>query len=256
MTTSPIWCLDTSSLISLRSQFSREDRKTVLDGLSKLVAAGRLRFPRELIGELERYEGADNPALTWAREHQGAATELQPSFEEVAAVLAEVPEVLDADKEGVEEADAYVLALAQRLTVNGEDARVVTEEFKTTVATHEYLFPSRPTARCPEPQRPNRWDFGKWFRALAKGGRRSKRPHSRPAARRSDDPDDARRSGPDRPQGHGTSLTRARAVSAPHARAARVNGEPDRDRAISREARQTGTATWYTYRHSARQACQ
>jgi hypothetical protein len=34
--------------------------------------------------------------------------------------------------------------------------------------SHEYLFPSRPTARCPEPQRPYRWDFGKQFRALAK----------------------------------------------------------------------------------------
>ena len=33
---------------------------------------------------------------------------------------------------------------------------------------HEYLFPSRPTARCPEPQRPYRWDFGKQFRGLAK----------------------------------------------------------------------------------------
>jgi len=33
--------------------------------------------------------------------------------------------------------------------------------------THDYLFPSRPTARCPEPQRPYRWDFGKHFRALA-----------------------------------------------------------------------------------------
>jgi Phage integrase family len=33
---------------------------------------------------------------------------------------------------------------------------------------HEYLFPSRPTARCPEPSRPYRWDFGKQFRALAK----------------------------------------------------------------------------------------
>jgi integrase len=33
---------------------------------------------------------------------------------------------------------------------------------------HEYLFPSRATARCPEPARPYRWDFGKQFRALAK----------------------------------------------------------------------------------------
>jgi integrase len=34
--------------------------------------------------------------------------------------------------------------------------------------SHEYLFPSRPTARCPKPQRPYRWDLGKQFRALAK----------------------------------------------------------------------------------------
>jgi integrase len=34
--------------------------------------------------------------------------------------------------------------------------------------TSEYVFPSRPTARCPEPERPYRWDYGKEFRALAK----------------------------------------------------------------------------------------
>lgn len=134
MATLPVWCIDTSSIISLRSQFSREDRRKILEGLSKLVAAGRLRFPREVVAELERYEGADNPALKWAQTHQGTATQLQPSFDEVAAVLAEVPEVIDADKEGVEEADAYVLALAHRLMLDGQDARVVTEEFKTTVA--------------------------------------------------------------------------------------------------------------------------
>jgi hypothetical protein len=134
MATSPIWCIDTSSIISLRSQFSRENYRKILDSLSELVANGRLRFPREVVGELERYEGADNPALNWAQTHQGAATQLQPSFDDVAAVLAEVPEVIDVDKEGVEEADAYVLALALRLTRDGQDARVVTEEFKTTVA--------------------------------------------------------------------------------------------------------------------------
>jgi integrase len=32
----------------------------------------------------------------------------------------------------------------------------------------EYVFPSTPTARCPEPERPYRWDYGKEFRALAK----------------------------------------------------------------------------------------
>ena len=127
MATPPVWCIDTSSIISLRSQFSREDHRRILDGLSNLVAAGRLSFPREVVAELERYEGANNSALKWAQAHQGTATQLQPLFEDVAAVLAEVPEGIDADKEGVEEADAYVLALAHRLMLDGEDARVVTE---------------------------------------------------------------------------------------------------------------------------------
>lgn len=34
-------------------------------------------------------------------------------------------------------------------------------------ATSQYVFPSTPTARCPEPKRPYRWDYGKEFRALA-----------------------------------------------------------------------------------------
>jgi integrase len=45
---------------------------------------------------------------------------------------------------------------------------VKTIEALPSFGTHEYLFPSRLTARCPEPQRPYRWDFGKQFRALAK----------------------------------------------------------------------------------------
>ena len=81
------------------------------------------------------------------------------------------------------------------------------------------------------------------------------RPHSRPAACRGDDPDDAWGSRPDRAEGHRTPLARARALPAPDAGAARVDREPDRDRAISREAGQEGTRKWHTYRHSARQAC-
>ena len=121
--------------------------------------------------------------------------------------------------------------------------------------TNEYLFPSRPTARCPEPKRPYHWDFGKQFRALAKAaGIQNVRIH------------DLRHAGatilmtlgvprPDSPEGHRTPLTRARALPAPDAGAARVDREPDRDRAISRKAGQEGTRKWHTYRHSARQAC-
>lgn len=132
MSAVPIWYLDTSSLVGLRSQFSREDRRTIFDGLSALVTEGRLRFPPELVPELRRYAGDDNPALSWALQHP-SAVERAP-LEVVAEVLKSVPEVLDADKEGVEEADVYVLALAYDARRNGQDARIVTEEFKTTVA--------------------------------------------------------------------------------------------------------------------------
>ena len=83
-------------------------------------------------------------------------------------------------------------------------------------------------------------------------GRHPERPHSRPAAGRSDDSDDAWSSRPDRTQGHRTPLTRARALSAPDAGATRADREPDCDRAISGEAGQEGTRKWHTYRHSAR----
>lgn len=128
---SPIWVVDSSSIILARSLYSREAYLVVLDGLGALVEDGRLVFPREVIAELERYAGETNPALRWAKEYQAAASARQPSFGAVAAVLAEVPEVLDPDKEGVEEADPYVLAMAMELRKN-HDVRVVTEEFKTT----------------------------------------------------------------------------------------------------------------------------
>jgi integrase len=33
---------------------------------------------------------------------------------------------------------------------------------------HDYLFPSRPTSKCPEPRRAYRWDIGQQFRELAR----------------------------------------------------------------------------------------
>jgi len=130
----PTWVVDTSSLIIVRSLFSRGEQRTAMNGLTALLRATRLVFPREVVGELARYAGSENLALAWAKAHQGLVSVKQPSFQAVKAVLDQVPEVIDADKEGVEEADAYVLAMAVELLDAGTDVRVVTEEFKTTVA--------------------------------------------------------------------------------------------------------------------------
>jgi len=104
----------------------------MLAALTDLIAAGRLRFPPEVVGELERYEGKENLALTWAKQNSDGVH--APNLNLVAEVLEAVPEVLDPDKEGVEEADPYVLAIGLEVLREGHDARIVTEEFKTTVA--------------------------------------------------------------------------------------------------------------------------
>lgn len=82
-----------------------------------------------------------------------------------------------------------VAAVRQRQEPPGRDRIVTPDEFRalwesakgdlpmraflafagtTTMRRSEYVFPSKPTARCPQPERPYRWDFGKEFRALAK----------------------------------------------------------------------------------------
>lgn len=129
----PIWCLDTSSLICIRTvQLTREQQRTVYAGLSTLVEKGSLRFPREMVTELERYQGPDNTAFEWAKAHPNGI--LPTDYAAVASVLQEVPEVIDPDKEGTEEADPYVLAIAYASRLADIDARIVTEEFKTTTA--------------------------------------------------------------------------------------------------------------------------
>jgi len=99
-----------------------------------LVKAGRLRFPREVLDELKR-DSADKRSpdrpRTWAQDVEAAACRDLPTFDEVRAVLAVVPDILDATKEsGADEADPYVLALAMKLQGQAMDARVVTEETK------------------------------------------------------------------------------------------------------------------------------
>jgi hypothetical protein len=96
--------------------------------MTELVKAGRLRFPAEVFKELKRYAGAENPALDWAAENLAIASQPAPGFDVIQAVLGAVPEVLDPDKEGEDEADPYLLAMASIV----DDARIITEEFKTT----------------------------------------------------------------------------------------------------------------------------
>ncbi len=126
-----IWVIDTSSVAEIRRSIENSKKDNVFARMDALVEEGRLVFPKEVVGELER--GADpyspDPQYKWAKRHEIKATGHQPSLAEVKDALREVPRVLDPDKDiGVEEADPYVLAMAVRIRAEGKDARIVTEE--------------------------------------------------------------------------------------------------------------------------------
>ena len=92
----PIWVMDTSSLIAIKS-LPHGERDKVFAGLSALVAGGRLFFPREVLSALKRDSGdkrsPDRPCL-WALGVESDACQ-SPTLEEVRAVLGIVPDILD-----------------------------------------------------------------------------------------------------------------------------------------------------------------
>ena len=96
----------------------------------------------------------------------------------------------------------------------------------------DYVFPSRATARWPEPRKPYRWDMGKPFRTLVRslglGGPASPRPAAHRAVGAADAGHPRRRG----PEDHGAPLTRAGAVPAPLARVQGPDGGPDRPGAL------------------------
>jgi hypothetical protein len=131
-----VWVIDTSSIIEVRRAVTVAARKKAFSGLTQLVDDKRLVYPPEVLDELERNTDLKNPdeQYQWAKANATIAHEhAKCDLDDVRLVLAEVPEVLDPEKEsGVEEADPYVLAVARKLRAEGVDARVVTQESKDT----------------------------------------------------------------------------------------------------------------------------
>lgn len=123
----PIWVFDTSGLIELNG-VPRAERQAILSTLTELVKEGRLRMPKQVVDELKR--GSDE-LVEWAKKVEAEAALGSPSFDEVQAVLAVVPDVLDPQKDfGADEADPYVLAMAVKLKTTEADVRIVTQETK------------------------------------------------------------------------------------------------------------------------------
>lgn len=128
----PVWVVDTSAVIEIKSFLPRPQRAHVFASFTAMVAEGRLKFPLQVLKRDVEGHPPDQ-ACAWALSVENAACDVAASYEEVKAILAIVPDVLDSMKEsGADEADPYVLALAARLRAEGHDARVVVQETKDT----------------------------------------------------------------------------------------------------------------------------
>ena len=126
--------IDTSSVIRIREIVVRAQLPVVFIKLTQLVQSDKLVFPKEVQDELERWTNPDpnsqDPPLVWAQLNAHLATRHVVKLETVKAVVNQVPEVIDEDKLGVEEADPYVLALAIQLQEQGKQVTVLTEDRK------------------------------------------------------------------------------------------------------------------------------
>jgi hypothetical protein len=131
----PVWVVETSSIIWIKSSIPRGARAGVFEALTRLASAGRLVFPNQVLKELQRDTGNLPPdaACQWAVSVEPMACANELSLDDVKAVLVEAADILDQKKDsGVDEADPYVLALARKLRNDGHDARVVVQEVRDT----------------------------------------------------------------------------------------------------------------------------
>jgi hypothetical protein len=64
-----VWIVDTSSIAEVRRSVENIKKPQVFEKLSELVKQGRLMFPRQVLGELERAADPAGPdqQYLWAR---------------------------------------------------------------------------------------------------------------------------------------------------------------------------------------------
>lgn len=125
--------IDSSSLMDIKSKTSNEVRPTLYARLTFLAGEGRIRLPREVVDEMKR--GAQprhrDEALEWVVAREAQICGVEPTVEELRAIMQEVGDVVDHEKDsGEDDADPYVLALAVKLQAGGLRVRVVTEDRK------------------------------------------------------------------------------------------------------------------------------
>ena len=129
-----VWVLDTSALAETRRIVPAVQRRKVFAALEALINAGTLVYPRQVVAELTGgalTNGHDHP-LELAKKYANTCARHEPLVDRVRAILADpvVARVLDSEKD-TEEADPYVLALAQHHMAAGDQVVVLTEDARS-----------------------------------------------------------------------------------------------------------------------------
>ena len=144
-----VWVIDTSSVIEIR-QIPHADRRAVLDALNKLVDQDQLYFPPQVVTELDRHSDV---AHRWAKANEAKATRHGLVYSEGAQVLKRLPHLIDHTKIGVDQADPYVVAVAQILAKDGHAPTIITDDVRSrpartslAAAAGVFGFPSVPMA--------------------------------------------------------------------------------------------------------------
>ena len=128
-----VWVIDTSSINLVFRDRPPADQSKAAALLTRLVQAGQLVFPPQVVEEMKRYAPAKkfgpHPPLRWALSVQATACSA-PALDTVKNdVLSKVPDVVDYQKPSPgDDADPYVLGLALELQRSGRTVRVITEE--------------------------------------------------------------------------------------------------------------------------------
>ena len=127
-----IYCIDTSSLITIQRIYPLSVFPGLWDSMSKLVKEGQLVAPREVLEELRH--GGDDEILQWAKDNSCMFLELDSEQVEVAKQIVNDKEfkgLVDPDKE-MPEADPFVIALVvvkkRQTTLFGEKWIVIADE--------------------------------------------------------------------------------------------------------------------------------
>ena len=125
------WVIDSSSLMDIKSKTSHDLRVRLFPTLTAMAMGGRIRLPRQVVDEMKRgvQTRHRDEALDWVLACESRVCAIEPSLEDVKAVMAQVGDVVDHEKDaGENDADPYMLALALNVKRTGLDVRIVTED--------------------------------------------------------------------------------------------------------------------------------